>query len=114
MGVLPQQIPDFKALAGDPSDNIPGARKIGPKSAAALLLRYGNLDRVLEDDAQGLGVQSEQLLAFRDITRMKTDMPIELPESGPPKFETAAAKLRDLGANQLADRVAQRAAARLL
>src|SRR5690606_18053963 len=38
MGVLPEQVPDFKALAGDSSDRIPGARGIGPKSAAALLL----------------------------------------------------------------------------
>src|ERR687883_460369 len=48
MGVLPEQIPDFKALAGDASDNIPGAKGIGPKAAASLLLQYGTLEAVLE------------------------------------------------------------------
>ncbi|MGI8923751.1 MAG: 5'-3' exonuclease [Fimbriimonadales bacterium] len=38
LGVLPEQVPDFKALSGDPSDKIPGARGVGPKSAATLLL----------------------------------------------------------------------------
>src|SRR5690606_10352123 len=48
LGVLPEQVPDFKALAGDASDRIPGARGIGPKTAAALLLRHGTLDGVLD------------------------------------------------------------------
>src|SRR5918997_5406454 len=36
-GVAPEQIPDYKALVGDPSDNIPGVKGIGPKGAANLL-----------------------------------------------------------------------------
>src|SRR5262245_28987003 len=48
MGVLPEQVPDFKALAGDSSDNIPGAKGIGPKAASSLLLKYGTLEAVLE------------------------------------------------------------------
>ena len=39
--VLPEQVPDFIALRGDPSDKIPGAKGIGSKGAAELLLRYG-------------------------------------------------------------------------
>src|SRR3712207_1480479 len=39
-GVTPEQIPDYKALVGDPSDNIPGVRGIGPKGAASLLQRF--------------------------------------------------------------------------
>ncbi len=109
LGVLPEQVPDYKALAGDSSDNIPGARGIGPKAAAELLLRYGTLDRVLEADARGLAAQGQQLLAFREMTCLRTDVAVELPESGPPNWAAAAARLRELGAEALAKRVEERA-----
>ena len=41
--VLPEQVPDFIALRGDPSDKLPGARGVGADGAAALLLKYGTL-----------------------------------------------------------------------
>lgn len=44
--VTPQQMVDFQALIGDNSDNIPGVKGIGPKSAANLLKEYGNLDNI--------------------------------------------------------------------
>ena len=47
MGVLPSQIVDFKALCGDSSDNIPGVRGIGEKTAVKLLAEYGDLANVL-------------------------------------------------------------------
>ncbi len=47
MGVLPTQIIDFKALCGDSSDNIPGVRGIGEKTAVKLLAEYGDLANVL-------------------------------------------------------------------
>ncbi len=108
-GVLPEQVPDYKAIAGDSSDNIPGAKGVGPKGAAELLLKYGTLDRVLQADAKGLAAQAQQLLAFREMTCMRTDMPVELPPDGPPNWQAAAGKLRELGADGLADRVLQRA-----
>ena len=40
-GVDPEQVPDFIALRGDPSDRIPGARGVGPKRAADLFTQYG-------------------------------------------------------------------------
>ncbi|HLG74097.1 MAG TPA: 5'-3' exonuclease [Chloroflexota bacterium] len=107
--VLPEQVPDYKALAGDSSDNIPGARGIGPKGAAELLLRYGTLDQVLKADARGLAAQRDQLLAFREMTCLKTDIPVELPDDGPPNWSAGAEKLRSLGAEALADRISQRA-----
>src|SRR5438105_14334749 len=48
LGVLPEQVPDYKALAGDASDNIPGAKGIGPKAAASFLLKYGKLEAILD------------------------------------------------------------------
>src|SRR5580693_8326055 len=46
-GVEPQQVPDFIALRGDPSDKLPGARGIGPKTAASILRKYGTLEDAL-------------------------------------------------------------------
>ena len=46
-GVTPEQVPDFIALRGDPSDGLPGAKGIGPKTAAELLRRKGDLEHVI-------------------------------------------------------------------
>lgn len=46
MGVYPNQVIDYKALCGDTSDNIPGVKGIGPKTACSLLLEYQNLDSI--------------------------------------------------------------------
>ncbi|MCK9494412.1 MAG: 5'-3' exonuclease [Dehalococcoidia bacterium] len=104
MGVLPEQVPDFKALAGDSSDRIPGARGIGPKSAAALLLRHGTLDGVLEAGVRP--GEAELLLSFREVVRMRPDVPVALPP-GPPDWRAGAERLREVGAGRLADRLEQ-------
>lgn len=46
LGLLPQQIVDFKALCGDKSDNIPGVKGIGEKTAVELLSKYGSLQQI--------------------------------------------------------------------
>ena len=46
IGLYPEQVVDFKALAGDPSDNIPGIKGVGGKSAIELLEKYGDLDSI--------------------------------------------------------------------
>jgi DNA polymerase I len=104
LGVLPEQVADFKALSGDSSDNIPGAPGIGPKTAAALLLKHGTLEGVL--GAWDRPVDAELLLKFREVVRMRPDVPVELPPSGPPDWASAAAELRRLGADTQAERVA--------
>ena len=47
-GVDPNQVPDFIALRGDPSDKLPGAAGIGPKGAATVLKQYGSLEAALK------------------------------------------------------------------
>jgi 5'-3' exonuclease len=47
-GVRPEQIPDLQGLAGDPVDNIPGIRGIGPKTAAALLTEFADLESLYD------------------------------------------------------------------
>lgn len=49
MGIYPEQVVDFKALAGDTSDNIPGIRGIGDKTAVKLLSEYKTLDCIYEN-----------------------------------------------------------------
>ncbi len=103
MGVLPEQVPDFKALSGDPSDRIPGARGIGPKTAAALLLKHGTLDEVLRGWARPAEV--DLLRTFREVVQMRPDVPVTLPDSVAPDWPGGAAALRALGALDLATRV---------
>ena len=47
-GINPEQVPDFIALRGDPSDGLPGAKGVGPKTAAELLRRHGSLEALLD------------------------------------------------------------------
>ncbi len=47
-GIKPKQIIDLKALAGDPSDEIPGVRGIGPKTAGQLIREFGSMEKVYE------------------------------------------------------------------
>lgn len=48
MGVTPAQIPDLKSLMGDSSDNIPGVKGVGPKTAVNLITKYFSLEKVYE------------------------------------------------------------------
>jgi DNA polymerase-1 len=48
LGITPDKVPDFIALKGDPSDNIPGVPGIGDKTAGQLIAQYGSLEEVLE------------------------------------------------------------------
>jgi DNA polymerase-1 len=110
MGVLPEQVPDFKALAGDASDNIPGAKGIGPKAAAALLLKYGTLEAVLAARTDTIPPHvAEQLLVFKRIVSMQPDeLHVSLPATAPPDWRAATAKLHEFGADNLAERLGAR------
>ncbi|MFY9233651.1 MAG: 5'-3' exonuclease [Fimbriimonadaceae bacterium] len=101
LGVLPEQVPCYKALAGDSSDKIPGAKGVGPKTAAALLLRQGTLEGVV---ASWVATDAAQCLMFREVVRMRPEVRVELPD-GEPNWKTGAAKMRELGAATLADRI---------
>ncbi|MEF2277803.1 DNA polymerase I [Deinococcus sp. YIM 134068] len=87
-GVTVRQWVDYRALTGDASDNIPGAKGIGPKTAAKLLQEYGDLDTVLaraQDGSLEPKGTREKLLASeadvrfsRDLSRMVTDLPLKV------------------------------------
>ena len=85
LGVYPDQVIDYKALRGDTSDNIPGVKGIGEKTAAKLLDRFQNLENVLSniDDVDGNSLK-EKLKNGVDIARLsyflatiKKDVPID-------------------------------------
>ncbi|MEH2375432.1 DNA polymerase I [Nostoc sp.] len=84
MGVLPSQIVDFKALCGDKSDNIPGVKGIGEKTAVQLLNTYGSLDHIYAalDEIKGanqkkLASGKEDADKSRYLATIVLDVPIE-------------------------------------
>jgi DNA polymerase I len=102
-GVDPQQVPDFIALRGDPSDRIPGARGIGPKTAAGLLRQHGTLDKILASGR--FAEQAEDLRLYRRIATMDASAPIPKLPDQTPSWAKAAALARDWALNRLADRL---------
>jgi DNA polymerase I len=106
-GVDPNQVPDFIALRGDPSDKLPGAAGVGPKRAAQLLQRYGTLDGVL---GSGLfQTQAEMLRLYRLIATMDAKAPLPSVADQKPTWDSASTFARDWGLNQLGDRLDQMA-----
>jgi exodeoxyribonuclease III len=101
--VDPNQVPDFIALRGDPSDKLPGAAGVGSKRAAQLLRRYGTLDGVL--DAGLFQTQAEMLRLYRLIATMNVKAPLPTPADQEPTWASASNLARTWGLNQLADRL---------
>jgi DNA polymerase I len=101
-GVEPKQVPDFIALRGDPSDRLPGARGIGPKSAASLLRRHGTLDALL---ATGLfPIQANDLRLYHRIATMDASAPLPSLRAQKPTWSKAARLAREWELNRLGDR----------
>ncbi|MCS7248022.1 MAG: DNA polymerase I [Anaerolineales bacterium] len=67
LGITPDQVVDYKALVGDKSDNIPGVRGIGEKTAIALLQKYGNLDQIYAHLDEIPEATRKKLLADREM-----------------------------------------------
>jgi DNA polymerase-1 len=106
-GVEPGQVPDFIALRGDPSDRLPGAKGVGPKTAADVLREYGTLEGAL--DAGRFAAQADELRMYRRIAAMDPTAPIaEVPDTEP-DWAGGEALMREWGLNQLGDRLAKRA-----
>jgi 5'-3' exonuclease len=111
-GVDPGQVPDFIALRGDPADGLPGARGVGPKTAAELLRRHGSLERALDEAIReprpklrgALLDTREQLLDFKRIATLR-DAGVERPPDRATDWAGAAAAARERGMNRLAERL---------
>lgn len=84
-GIKPSQVIDYKALVGDPSDNYPGVGGIGPKTASALLQKFGtvenlysNLKDVKPEIAQKLANDAEQAMLCKKLATIHMDVPVHL------------------------------------
>lgn len=85
LGVLPEKVVDFKALCGDTSDNIPGVKGVGEKTAVKLLDEYGDLDGIFEhiDEISGraksaLEGSKEVAYLSQKLSRIVTDLKVDL------------------------------------
>ncbi len=85
LGVLPTQVVDFKALCGDKSDNIPGVKGIGEKTAVQLLDTYGTLDKVYQSLDEIKGATHKKLEAGKEdadkskfLAKIVEDVPLEV------------------------------------
>lgn len=84
-GVTPAQIIDFLALVGDSVDNIPGVEKVGPKTAAKWLKKYGTLDNLIAHADEISGVVGQNLRkslpwleTSRKLLAIKCDVPLDI------------------------------------
>ena len=83
-GVPPDKVVDVQALAGDSTDNVPGVRGIGIKTAAQLISNYGDLDSLLSraieikqpKRQQALVEQADMARLSRELVRLKDDVPV--------------------------------------
>jgi len=83
-GVTPEQLPDVKALTGDPSDNIPGVPGIGEKTAGKLIAQYVSLEHLLEHVSEvkgkvgeALAAHAEQAHQSKHLATIHCDVPLE-------------------------------------
>jgi DNA polymerase-1 len=107
-GVEAHQVPDFIALRGDPSDKLPGARGVGPKTAASLLAQYGTLEAMLEEGR--FEAQAEELRIYRRMATLDASAPLPPLAEQTPQWAEASSFVRNLGMNAQADRIAAQAA----
>ena len=84
-GLTPAQYPDYAALRGDPSDNLPGIPGVGEKTAAKWIREFGSLASLLDhvDDVRGkvgdaLREAVPQVLVNRDLTALVDDVPLDI------------------------------------
>jgi 5'-3' exonuclease len=106
-GVAPEQVPDFIALRGDPSDRIPGAKGVGAKTAASILREYGSLDAALT--AGRFSAQAEELRLYRRIATFDASAPLPSLIDQTPTWAEASALADEWGMGALAGRLEERA-----
>ena len=83
-GISPEQIVYWKSLAGDPSDNIPGVRGVGDKTAIKLVTQYGNIEAIVQAAQAGkikgilgkrLQEAEQDIRLFERLVTIKCDLP---------------------------------------
>jgi DNA polymerase-1 len=106
-GVEPEQVPDFIALRGDPSDRIPGAPGVGPGRAAAIVKKHGSLEAALTEG--GFPTIADTLREYLRVASLQHDAPVpDLPDVEP-TWERAAGLTEAWGLGGLSKRLRERA-----
>ena len=84
-GVTPELYPQYAALRGDPSDNLPGVPGVGEKTAAKLINAYGGLDGIFDHADEQTPKLRQNLIEFEERARrnvdamvLRTDAPVDL------------------------------------
>ncbi len=106
-GVPPQKVPDYKALVGDSSDNIPGVRGIGPKAASAIFEKFDSVEDIIKridemDPKYRAKIEPElkQLKEYKQLATIVRDAPMSFDykpyEITPEKFEQAKQLMQSL------------------
>lgn len=119
-GFSPEQMPDYKSLRGDPSDNIPGVPGIGEKTAAALIRQFGSVEALLErlDQAPpkvrgSLAAVRDQILQSKRLATLVPHVPItvdwEAVRRHEPDRDSLEALFRDLEFRMFLDRMREAA-----
>ena len=115
-GLTPGQVLDYKALRGDPSDNIPGVTGIGDKTATELLKKFGTLEKIYEnlalvpDKLKGRLLQyKDQAFFSRELARINKAVPIDFNlqncKWGDYDKKKASAALKEFGFKSLLDKM---------
>jgi len=102
--ILPRELPDWKALAGDPTDEIPGVPGIGAKRASALVRKFGGvagllsrLDEVTPPSVRdALREHADRLPLWRDLALLRTTVPLVDPPRWAPFDDAARTRVRAL------------------
>ena len=102
-GVEPGQVPDFIALRGDPSDKMPGAPGVGPRTSATILREHGSLEAALA--AGRFSTLKEELRLYRRIATMDASAPLPSLADQTPKWAEASSLCDSWGLGALAGRL---------
>jgi DNA polymerase-1 len=117
-GVHASRIPDYLALIGDTSDNIPGLKGVGPKTAAKWLVQYGSLEEVIAHCGELLPkrfqalvhAEADHLRRNLEMTRLDSSLPIDQTAHADPDPQRAVELLEEMEMAKSAETLRQRMA----
>jgi len=103
LGVAPEFVTDYLALVGDSSDNVPGVRGIGDKTAAELVKQYGHLESILAHAAEITKKRPrEALLEYAENARLSKEL-VTIREDLPVPFELDSLRIKQPDHHRLRD-----------